>query len=292
MKKKTIYTIIIAVLVIVAVTTSTVYAKIARSTWVENKLKQGYSEEDVYSILAILKLSDENFSPTIERKYEELKDWDAVAQSYGISLTDFHMFVESQKTIEAKLDIPDDIYDEMIDAGMSNSQRRDFAMQTYNAQMDIETTWAAYKEGKTIEDLVKERTANKTARSQAATDLATGKITETEYVKKMNSLAPEMATAEIMQYAEDVATGWVEMRTAASGITPEELAMGTRAGFSSAQQILELCRLKDAEKISTLTFEEMVEQVKSGTSVDSVIKNNISQEKVELARKTSEATMK
>ena len=84
MKKKTIYTIIIAVLVIVAVTTSTVYAKIARSTWVENKLKQGYSEEDVYSIMAILKLSDENFSPTIEQKYEELKDWDAVAQSYGI----------------------------------------------------------------------------------------------------------------------------------------------------------------------------------------------------------------
>ena len=36
----------------------------------------------------------------------------------------------------------------------------------------------------------------------------------------------------------------------------------------------------------------MVAQVKNGASVDSVIKNNISQEKVELARKVSESAVK
>ena len=291
MRKKSIY-IIITVMLVIALAATTVYARVARNNWVENKLKQGYSEEDVYSIMAILKLSDENFSPTVEQKYEELKDWDAVAESYGISLTDFHMFVESQKTISLRLDIPDDIYGEMIEAGMSNSQRREFAMQTYNAKLDMETTWTAYKEGRTIEELVAERTANKTARSQAATDLATGKITEIEYVKKMDELAPEMAAEEIMQYAEAVATDLVAMRTSASGITTEELAMGARAGFSSTTQILELCRIKEATELSTLTFEEMIAQVKNGASVESVIKNNISQEKVELARKASEAVAK
>lgn len=292
MKRKSIYIIITTVLVIALVATSTVYAKVARSTWIENKLKQGFSEDDVYSILAILKLSDENFSPAIEQKYEELKDWDVVAESYGINLTDFHMFVDSQKTIEARLDIPDDIYNEMIEAGMSNSQRRDFAVQTYNAKMDIETTWSAYKDGKTIEDLVEERNANKTEIAQAATDLATGKIKEMEYLKKVSALAPDMTDAEITEYAKDVASDLVAMRTSASGITAEELAMGTRAGFSSVQQILELCRMKEASELSTLSFEEMVAQVKNGASVDSVIKNNISQEKVELARKASESAVK
>lgn len=292
MKRKGIYIIIATVLVAALVATSTVYAKVARNTWFENKLKQGFSEDDVYSILAILKLSDENFSPAIEQKYEELKDWDMVAESYGINLTDFHMFVDSQKTIESRLDIPDDIYDEMIEEGMSNSQRRDFAMQTYNAKMDIETTWAAYKEGKTIADLVEERNANKTEIAQAATDLATGKINEMEYAKKVSALAPDMTATEITEYAEGVASDLVAMRTAASGITAEELAIGTRAGFSSVQQILELCRIKEAAELSTLSFEEMVEQVKNGASVDSVIKNNISQEKVELARKASESAVK
>ncbi len=292
MRRKVIYAIITALFVVTLLATSTVYAKVARSTWIENKLKQGYSEEDVYSILAILKLSDENFSPTIEQKYEELKEWDSVAEAYGINLTDFHMFVESQMTIETRLDIPDDIYEEMVAAGMSNSQRRDFAMQTYNAKMDIETTWIAYKNGKTIADLIQERTENETEIAQTATDFATGKITEIEYVKKMSTLAPEMTSAEMTVFAEEIASDLVAMRISSSGITGEELEIGKNAGFTSAQQILDLCRMKDAAELSTLSFEQMVKQVEGGANVDAVIKNNISQEKVALARKASESAVR
>ena len=287
MRRKVIYTILTALFVVALLATTTVYAKVARSTWIENKLKQGYSEEDVYSILAILKLSDENFSPTIEQKYEELKEWDLVAESYGINLTDFRMFVDNQMTIETRLDVPDDIYEEMIAAGMSTSQRRDFAMQTYNAKIDIETTWTAYKNGKTIADLIQERTANETEIAQTATDFVTGKIAEIEYVKKMSTLAPEMTSAEMTAFVDEIASNLINMRISSSGITEEELAIGKEVGFTSPQQILELCRMKDATELSTLSFEQMVAQVKSGASVDVVIKDNISQEKVELARRAS-----
>ena len=287
MKRKGIFVAITTVFVVALLATSTVYAKVARTTWIENKLKQGYSEEDVYSILAILKLSEENFSPTIEQKYEELKDWDAVAQSYDINLTDFHMFVDNQMNISEKLDIPDEIYDEMTEAGMDNSARRDFAMQTYNAKIDIETTWTAYKNGKTIAELIQERTANETEIAQTATDFVTGKIAEIEYVKKMSTLAPEMTSAEMTAFVDEIASNLINMRISSSGITEEELAIGKELGFTSPQQILELCRMKDATELSTLSFEQMVAQVKSGASVDVVIKDNISQEKVELARRAS-----
>lgn len=292
MKRKGIFVAITTVFVVALLATSTVYAKVARTTWIENKLKQGYSEEDVYSILAILKLSEENFSPSIERKYEELKDWDAVAQSYDINLTDFRMFVDNQMNIAEKLDIPDEIYDEMTEAGMDNSARRAFVLQTYNAKMDIEDTWAAYKNGKTIADLTKERTEKETEIAQTATDFATGKITEDEYIKKMSSLAPKMTSAEMTVLAENIASDLVAMRIASSGITEEELALGSLEGFTSAQQILELCRMKDATELSSLTFEQMITKVKDGESVDAVIKNNISQSKLELARTSSLSAVK
>ena len=286
MKKAKIHRALAVILMLIILTTTSVSAIVLqkKNTWLENKLKQGYTPEDAYSLMAIFHLADENYSTAVENKYKKLGSWDAVAEDYGINLVDFHAFIESQLNMAERLTVPDEIYEEMVVEGMSFDECRDFAIMTYNAKIDIETTWAAHKEGKTIDNLIKERTANKTAKSQAATDLAMGKITEAEYIEKMQTLAPEMTDQEIMKFAEDTATDWVTFRTAASGITPEELEMGAQAGFTSSQQILQLCRLKDAEDISTLSFSEMLELVKNGQSVDNVIKDNLSQEKIDALR--------
>ncbi len=290
MKRKKLYTILAVILTLAVLTTVTVYAKVIRSSWVEKKMANGFTETDAYSILAIIQLSEENVSALIEKKYKELGDWDKVAEYYGINLDDFHASVNDQISIAKATEIPDDIYNEMIAEGMSDEECKDFARRTVTAQMDIETTWAGHKEGKTINDLIKERTELKTAQAQAATDLAFGKISTTEYTEIMEKLAPDMTISEILAYADKEINGWMEMRKATSGITDAEIMIAQKAGFKGSAGFLDACRMKDAEKLSNLTFGEMVTQVKNGASVDEVITKNISQTKVEAARKSSGVT--
>ncbi len=290
MKKRKLYTIVAVILALAVLTTVTVYAKVIRSSWVEKKIEDGFTETDAYSILAIVKLSDENVTALIEKKYKEFGDWDKVAEYYGVNLDDFHATVDSQIRIAQATEIPDDIYNEMVAEGMTDEECKDFARRTVNAQMDIETTWAGHKEGKTINDLIKERTDLKTAQAQAATDLAFGKISTTEYTEIMEKLAPDMTISEILAYADKEINGWMEMRKATSGITDAEIIIAQKAGFKGSAGFLDACRMKDAEKVSNLTFSEMVTQVKNGASVDEVITSNISQTKIEAAQKASGAT--
>ena len=73
-------------------------------------------------------------------------------------------------------------------------------------------------------------------------------------------------------------------RKAASGITDQELALAAKAGMTD---FFAACKMKDAEKISNLTFSEMVSKVQRGESVDKVINDSLSKEKVEAAQKNT-----
>ena len=278
--KKKIYAITITLL-IASITTITVFAKTLRTDWVESEIKKGYSETDVYSIQAIMVLSEENVPDFVEQKYRELNDWEKVAQYYGVDLEDFNNFIKTQVESAKIYEIPDNIYDEMIASGMTNKECREFARLSHNAQMDIATTWEAKKNGKSISDLIKERTELKNAKGKAATDLAFGIITEKEYLEKMQTLSPDMSMSEILEFAVKERKRWMEFRKAASGITDEEIALAEKAGMTD---FFAICRMKDIEKVSKLTFTEMVAEVKKGVSVDDVIANNISISKFETER--------
>ena len=279
--KKKIYAITIALLVIASITTITVLAKTIHSDWVKQKMNKGYTDTDAYSMMAIMVLSEENVSAFVEQKYKELGDWEKVAEHYKVDLKEFNTFVDNQIQLAELLEIPDDIYAEMVASGMTDAECKEFARLSHNAQIDIATTWEAKQNGKTINDLIKERTALKNAQGQAAADLTFGKITEKEYMAKMQALSPEMPMSEIIEFAAKERKHWMEFRKAASGITDEEIAFAQKAGMTD---FFAICRMKDSEKISKLTFAEMVNEVQKGADVEKVIRDNVSTEKVEAAR--------
>lgn len=285
--KKRFYAIAITLLVVASITTITVLAKTIHSDWVKQKIDKGYTDTDAYSMMAIMVLSGENVSAFVEQRYKELGDWEKVAEHYKVDLEEFNTFVDNQIQLAELLEIPDDIYAEMVASGMTDAECKEFARLSHNAQIDIATTWEAKQNGKTINDLIKERTALKNAQGQAAADLTFGKITEKEYMAKMQELSPDMPMSEIIAFATKERKHWMEFRKAASGITDEEIALAEKAGMTD---FFAICRMKDSEKISKLTFAEMVAEVQKGADVDNLIKDNISAEKIEAARSHSAAT--
>ncbi len=280
--KKKIYVISIILVIIASLTTITVLAKTFRSDWVERKINNGYSETDAYSMMAIMVLADENVSAFVEQKYEELGDWEKVAKHYNVDLKEFNTFVETQIQAAKVLEIPDDIYKEMKASGMNDEECKNFSQSAFNGRIDIEEAWEAKKNGKTINDLMRERKELKDKKAQAATDYTFGLITEEEYTKKMKSLSPDMPMSEIIEFAAKDRREWRELRIKSSGISEKEILLAEKNGVTD---IFEMCRLKDAERLSNKTFSEMLSQVKDGKAVDSVIEENISTEKVEALKK-------
>ena len=204
-----------------------------------------------------------------------------VAEHYDVDIEEYTIFVDNQILLAELLEIPDDIYAEMVASGMTDAECKEFARLSHNAQIDIATTWEAKQNGKTINDLIKERTALKNAQGQAAADLTFGKITEKEYIEKMQDLSPDMPMSEIIAFATKERKHWMEFRKAASGITDEEIALAEKAGMTD---FFAICRMKDAEKVSNLSFSAMVAEVTIGISVDKVLSNNISSSKFESLR--------
>lgn len=279
--KRKIYVVVIGLFIMASMITMAVSAKIIRSDWVEEKIDKGYTEVDAYSMIAIMVLGEENVPAFVEQKYKKLGDWEKVAESYHIDLAEFNALVENQIQTAKYLEIPDDIYAEMKAYGMTDEECKEFSRLSHNAQIDIATTWEAKQNGKTINDLIKERTALKNAQSQAATDLAFGKISEKEYLEKMQRLSPDMPMSEIIEFASKERKEWMEFRKAGSGISDAEIALAEKAGMTD---FFAICRMKDSEKISKLTFTEMVAEVQKGADVEKVITENISSAKVEAAK--------
>lgn len=271
-------------IILASATTVSIMAKTFQSDWIKNKMKNGFTETDAYSIQAIMVLSGENVSSWVEQKYRELDDWEKVAEYYNVDVEEFNVFVQNQIQAVKDLAIPDDIYAEMRASGMTEEECYEFARHSHTAQIDISTTWEAKKNGKTINDLIKERTALKNAQGQAAADLAFGKITEKEYMEKMQELSPDMPMSKIIEFAVKERKEWMNFRKAASGITDEEIALAEKAGMTD---FFLICRMKDTEVISELTFAEMVAEVMRGQDAEKVIKNHISEAKIEAAKKAA-----
>ena len=168
----------------------------------------------------------------------------------------------------------------MKSKGMTDEQCYDFARRSDNAQMDIAITWEANKNGKTISDLIKERTAQKNAKLNAAMDLTFGKITATEYTEKMKIISPDMDVEEVLEFARRERNSWIEFRRATSHITDEELKAAADAGVTD---FFDACRIKDSVMISNLTYDEILSQIKQGNDIDSVLKDSVSADKISSA---------
>jgi len=276
--KKKVFSIICLILIVASIATITVFAtKALRPSWVQSKMGKGFSEDDAYKIMAIVNLSDEDQSKDVEKKFKELGDWNEVAKFYNVDLKSFNDFVAMQHQVAADLQMPEKVYKEMQKDGMTDEECYRLAMHIRNAGLDIETTWNAMEKGKTLDEVIKENADLKTAQMQAATDFAFGKIDEKEYIKTMHKLDNKMTEKEIYELAEKERVSWTESRKAATGITEEEIALAQSAGITN---VLQMCELKDAEKLSNLNYEEMLSEVKTGKDMKTVIKENRSETKI------------
>ncbi len=276
--KKKLFAFMSVILVVASIATITVFAtKALRPSWVQSKMGKGFSEDDAYKIMAIVNLSDEDQSKDVEKKFKELGDWNEVAKFYNVELKAFNDFVAMQHQIAADLQIPEKVYKEMQKDGMTDEECYRLVMHIRNAGLDIETTWNAMEKGKTLDEIIKENAELKTAQMQAATDFVFGKIDEKEYIKTMHKIDNKMTEKEIYEIAEKERVSWTKSRRAATGITEDEIRKAKDAGITN---VLQMCELKDAEKLSNLDYEDMLSEIKDGKDMKAVIKENRSEAKI------------
>lgn len=272
--KKKIILIIGIVTVACGITAVSASAKVLYPKSVNEEIEMGRSVEDACGALSILVLGGENVPALIYQKHEELGSWEKTAEYYGMDLARFKANIRHYKK-----EIPDDVYNEMKKSGMTDDECYDFARLSGNAQMDIAVTWEAKKNGKTINDLIKEETERENEKLKITNDYIFGDITATEYTEKMKSISPDMDISDILSFAREEKRGWMEFRKATSGITDEELEAAAAAGITD---FFAACRMKDAEAITNKTFTEMLKQVETDKDVDKVIRSNISTEKINM----------
>lgn len=94
----------------------------------------------------------------------------------------------------------------------------------------------------------------------------------------MQSFSPDMPMSEIIEFAAKERKSLRRFMIASSGITEEEIAFAEKCGMTN---VIDMCRIKNAEKISDKSYAELIQIVKSGESVDSVVKNYISTSKID-----------
>ncbi len=279
MKRKFIWFVSI-ILVIIGISTSVVFAKTFVSDWEESMLSSGYSEYDVNAIRTIKHFTGKD-SLLIRVKYAKLEDWDKVIEAYGISKSDFDSYMKSLSKYKESLDIPDKIYDEMKKTGMSEKECKELARKAFNEKIDIKTAWEAKAAGKTPNDIAKEKRQKSQEKAQTVNDFTFGRISKEEYYKKMKQYDTKMTEKEIEQIAEKDKQQWTEIMISTSGITQDEIDAAKKMGMTD---VIDICKLKNAEKITEIKFDDMVKAYKTGVNVDDYIKKNISNQKIEKSK--------
>ena len=127
MKKKimSIMGIVMTVLVITAVSAS---AKDLYPKSVNEEVEMGRSIEDACGAVSIMALGGENMPILIYQKHDELGSWEKTAEYYGVNLDSFKTNIRRYKK-----EIPDDVYNEMKNSGMTDDECYDFARRSGNA---------------------------------------------------------------------------------------------------------------------------------------------------------------
>ena len=130
-------------------------------------INQGYTQEDLWAIDAILLYSNENVPSFIVGKYKTLKDWDKVCAYYGVDKKQFDNYIDGMKRWQEVLDkVPDTVMAEMKAKGWSQQEINEFVNKMNLNQIDYEYAWKEYKSGKTVDELVEAKVSENKAVSE------------------------------------------------------------------------------------------------------------------------------
>lgn len=211
-------------------------------------IKQGYSEEDMLNLNAVLFLSEENVKGLILQKYDELKDWKKVREYYGVSEERYENYMIGEKMHQETLNsIPGYIFDEMEDRGWTQSQINNFVNRGNTSKIDWDYAWKECKSGRTIEDVQKERMAVDKEKSDLATEFVRGEMSIEEYEIRLRGILNKdvvRKTDKTDEMIADAVEKIVEKRENTrkrhkerSGITDEEIEYCKSSGMTNPMDI-------------------------------------------------------
>ena len=222
-------------------------------------INQGYTQEDLWAIDAILLYSDENVPSFIVGKYKTLKDWDKVCAYYGVDKKQFDNYIDGMKRWQEVLDkVPDTVMAEMKAKGWSQQEINEFVNKMNLNQIDYEYAWKEYKSGKTVDELVEAKVSENKAISELLNKFIVNNMTDEEYLKELAKIKviEQKSNQEILEEAKTVREREFNRAKVSSGITAAEIEYCLEQGITNP---MDMYRAKDIAKGNNVPFEKVVQ---------------------------------
>ena len=254
MKKR--ITIILSIILVV-VTTAAVFVVSADDKYGQQLIKRGYTEQDLAEVNAIIALSDENVSAFVIQKYEELGDWKKVREAYGISETAYENHMKAQAEWQAILDrVPDEFMTAMKET-MTRQEINYFINRMNIMDIDFDYAWKQYQAGKTTEDIIAEKKAEKDKISELTTAYVMNDMSETEYLKAFSEIkgGDNATIGQVLIQVKQLRTDVRNRHIIQSGITDEEIKYCESQGMTNPMDIF---RAKYISKGNEIPLENVV----------------------------------
>lgn len=238
MRKVTVFLVVFMVVLMSALPTTAINQF---DSYEQKMIKQGYTEEDMLNLNAVLYLSEENVKGLILQKYDELKDWKKVREYYGVSEEKYENYMIGEKMRQETLaSIPNYIFDEMEDRGWTQSQINNFVNRGNTSKIDWDYAWKECKSGRTIEDVEKERMAVDKEISNLTTDFVWSEMSVQEFETKVEVILGKDVVRKTDDMISDTVAEAVKTRESAyqrhkerSGITDAEIMYCESQGMTN-----------------------------------------------------------
>jgi len=264
MKRRTMLFIMIITLILG--TTVSVAAIYRDDIYAKKMIKQGYTEEDMLNLDAILYLSEENVRGLIVQKYDELKDWKKVREYYGVDEGKYENYMIGKKMQQETLNsIPSYIFDEMEDRGWTRSEINDFVNKTNISRIDYEYAWKECKNGRMVDDVVEEKIDVDREKSELATEFARGEMPVEEYETRLKEILGKDVVRETDKTDNMIADAVAELiekrentrkrHKERSGITDEEINYCKSQGMTNP---MDMYQAKNISKSGKIPLEKVV----------------------------------
>lgn len=244
--------IIFSIILVMAMAT-TVFAMFVDDPHGQKLIRQGYTEQDIEEINAIIALSDENVIGFITNKYDSLGDWHKVRQAYDIDETEYESYMEGVARWKALLDsVPENVMTEMKKE-MSQHEISLFVSKINFVDVDFEYAWEQYKNGMSVEDIVKEKKTQNEKISELDTAYVMNNMSAEDYMSafaEITGIDNNTTISDILMQVKQLRTDVRNRHRKQCGITDEEIAYCEARGMTNPMDMFQAKYISKANNIS------------------------------------------
>lgn len=239
-------------IILVVTTAVTVFALSVDDSLGQQLIKKGYTEQDLAEINAIVALSDEDILDYILQKYKALGDWQKVREAYGIDETKYENYIKTQAEWQAILDrVPDEFMTAMKE-DMSRQEIDYFINRANIMDIDFDYAWEQYQAGKTTEEIIAEKKAERDKIAELDTEYVMSDMSETEYWAALSEIKGDDNTtiSQILTQVKQLRTDVRNRHKEQSGITDEEIAFCEAQGMTNPMDMFRAKYISTGNKVS------------------------------------------